>query len=202
MLLKIAKGICKAFQMIHSRFDGKEGILLLVKTIDRPLVPPVVRNTYWKKAKLAQFNLAKTNTHLKPDFFFSWGEGSFYGRFRPFLICTTDGIDELNRGYSKLSCHSTLQTSWAHLQVVKTKNLKKVDLQLPNPASPQPKQWKADSYDPGFVPLAPRHMALTEHPSSPAVLPLYSWESSKTTITNILPMSWQEVQKAFNRHLL
>lgn len=44
MLLKIANGIFKAFQMINPRFDSPDDILVMVKTIAY-LVPPVARNT-------------------------------------------------------------------------------------------------------------------------------------------------------------
>lgn len=47
MLLKIAKGMFKAFQMINTRFDSKAAILGMVKTIAIPLVPPVAGNAYF-----------------------------------------------------------------------------------------------------------------------------------------------------------
>lgn len=72
MLLKIAKDIFKVFQMINTRFDSKEGILVMVKTIVIPCVLSVGMLTFLlteKQVKLVKFYLTKIDTHFKPDFF-------------------------------------------------------------------------------------------------------------------------------------
>lgn len=73
MLLETAKGIFKAFQMINSRFDGKEAILVTVKSIAIPRPTRSKKRLLLllteKQVKLVRLNLTKIDAHLKPDFF-------------------------------------------------------------------------------------------------------------------------------------
>lgn len=46
MLFQIAEGTLKAFQMINTRFDGKEAISVMVRAMAIPPVPPAARNTH------------------------------------------------------------------------------------------------------------------------------------------------------------
>lgn len=63
MLLKIAKGIFKAFQMINTRFDSQDDILVMVKTI-----PYLLSHLLQETQKLVQSNLTKIDPHLRSEF--------------------------------------------------------------------------------------------------------------------------------------